>query len=363
MERIPFSKDELEVIGNYPSFNPAIPGAKKYNTPISPRENTRALLSGEKPLWIPRSADGVTLIPRIIPDNVARVFVYDANPLTPEESVGGVDMFGINWVYVAQVNGSIVEPGSPTFTDANDWKKFINEPDISQWDWAGSAESNAAFLGTGRALSIWMMTGLFERLISFMDFENAAIALVDEDQKEAVHEIFSFLCDVYEKQIDKYKEYFDADIIYFHDDWGAQRSPFYSLSVCTEMIVPYLRRLSDYCHSKGMFLNLHCCGAVEDLIPAMIDAHVDIWSGQDFNDKKRIIDNYGDQIVVEVGSPIQLYTFGGPPPEPAKGIEAAEKWMELYGNNFEQKQAFCTGGGVDAFVETIYEKSRILLGG
>ncbi|MCL2632349.1 MAG: methyltransferase [Coriobacteriia bacterium] len=362
LTRIPFSTDELSVVGSYPSFNPAVPGAKKYNTPIPPRVNTLAFLRGEKPLWIPRGADGVTLIPRIIPDNVARVFVFDANPLTPDESTGGLDMFGIKWVFVPQVNGSMVEPGNPTFTDANEWQDHIKEPNIDEWDWAGSAERNAAFIGTGRATTIWMMTGLFERLISFMDFENAAVALIDDDQKDAVHEIFSFLCDVYEKQIDRYQKFFEADIIYFHDDWGAQRSPFFSLDVCMEMIVPYLKRLSDYCHSKEMFLNLHCCGAVEDLVPAMVAAGCDIWSGQDFNNKKRIFDNFGDQIVVEVGSPIPLMVPGGSPPEPEKGIEAAEKWMELYGNHFEQKKAIASGGNVESYIETIYEKSRILLG-
>ena len=37
----------------------------------------------------------------------------------------------------------------------------------------------------------------FERLISFMDFENAAVALIDDSQKDAVKS-FSSLCDLYE---------------------------------------------------------------------------------------------------------------------------------------------------------------------
>jgi hypothetical protein len=362
MERIPFNKDELSVTGSYPSFNPAVPGVKKYNTPISPRENTLAFLRGEKPLWIPRSVDGVTLITRNVPDNMARALVFDAKPLEPEELAGGPDMFGVEWVFVPAANGSMVRPGNPVLKNANDWKKVVKAPDVSTWDWEATVERNAAFIDTGRATTAWIMTGLFERLISFMDFEPAAMALIDEDQQDAVHELFSFLCGVYEKLIDKFQEHFHADIIYFHDDWGSQRSPFFSLDTCTEMIVPHLRRLCDYCHGKGMFLNLHCCGSVEKLIPAMIDAHVDIWSGQEFNDKKKILDLYGDKITIEIGSPIPFpFGAGAPKPDPAEGTAAGKQWMDLYGKTGKRAFAFAMTAP-ETFYELIYEQSRILMG-
>jgi hypothetical protein len=361
MERVPYIKDELKVLGHYPSFDPALPGGNIYNTPVSPRENTLAFLHGEKPLWTPMSTDGVTLIPRHVPDNVARALVFDTQPLKPEERIGGPDMFGIEWVYVPTVSGSMVRPGNPTLKDVNEWPNYIKEPDISAWGWEEAAVRNAAFIGTGRAMTAWIMTGLFERLISFMDFEPAALALIDEDQQDALHRLFDFLCSVYEKQIDRYQTYFGADIIYFHDDWGAQRSPFFSLDVCRDMLVPHLRRLSDYCHSKGMFLNLHSCGAVGKLIPAMIDAHVDIWSGQDYNDKKNLLDMYGDKITIEIGPPPPLSAApGSKQPTPDEIAAAAEKWMDIYGKS--GKRAFAsTRMAPDSYGESIYEQSRILL--
>jgi hypothetical protein len=361
MERIPFSKDELTVTGTYPSMIPAIPSGNMYNTPISPKDNTLAFLKGEKPLWIPRSTDGVTLITRNVPDNMARAFIFEAQPLAPEEYVGGPDMFGVEWVLVPAANGSMVRPGNPVLKNANDWKNIVKTPDVASWDWEAAAKRNADFIDTDRATTAWLMTGLFERLISFMDFEPAAMALIDEDQQDAVHELFSFLCGVYEKVIDKFREYFHVDILYFHDDWGSQRSPFFSHGTCSEMIVPHLKRLSDYCHSKGMFMNLHCCGAVEKLIPCMIEAHVDIWSGQDFNDKKKILDLYGDKITIEIGSPIP-FPFGAdaPQPKPEEAIAAAEQWMELYGKTGKRALAFAMMAP-DAFNEAIYEQSRIML--
>ena len=84
----------------------------------------------------------------------------------------------------------------------------------------------------------WFLNGWFERLISFMDFDNAVVALIDEDQKDAVKELFDRLSDLYIKIIDKYLEYFPGiDGFCIHDDWGAQKDTFFSPDTAMEMIV------------------------------------------------------------------------------------------------------------------------------
>ncbi len=133
-----------------------------------------------------------------------------------------------------------------------------------------------------------------------MEFENAALALIDEDQKDAVHALFSKLCDFYDDMFRRFKKYYNADGIYFHDDWGSQRAPFFSLDVCREMIVPYLKRVCDTCHELGMYLDLHSCGFNELLVPAMIEAGVDVWSGQTMNDRVKMLKLYGDKIKLNI---------------------------------------------------------------
>ena len=61
---------------------------------------------------MPSAFDSITLIPRIIPDNIALGFVIDADPLDLKDA-GGKDFFGIEWVYVEKVGGSMVQPGNP----------------------------------------------------------------------------------------------------------------------------------------------------------------------------------------------------------------------------------------------------------
>ena len=69
----------------------------------------------------------------------------------------------------------MVKPGNPLLEDVNDWKEKIVMPDIDSWDWAGSAAQNKEYLSNGNNNLFWLLNGCwFERLISFMDFEEAA---------------------------------------------------------------------------------------------------------------------------------------------------------------------------------------------
>ncbi|MCL2632352.1 MAG: methyltransferase, partial [Coriobacteriia bacterium] len=264
MQRIPFDKKEVENFTLIPATFPGWPDAKVFDYPISPKENYRMVYERKIPVWLPNRNDSRMITPRIDNDNLARVFAFEAQPLTDEDREGNVprpDKFGIPWVYVEQVGGSMVEPGNPTLEDANDWQDVINFPDVASWDWAGSAEINKDFANTDRWFVYCHLTGFFERLISFMDFEGAAIALVDPDQKEATHSLLDALADCYIEIFTNAYNAYPFDSLNFHDDWGAQRAPFYSLDVAMEMLVPHIKKVTDFVHNDlGVFFDFHSCG-------------------------------------------------------------------------------------------------------
>ena len=175
MSSIPFDEKELEVIGGVPSFmgtmNPV------YNFPVTMKENMRKAVMEKRPMWMPTDIENMTFCPSVIPDNIARGFVIEGKPL-PREQFGGPDMFGVEWVYIDVAGGSMVKPGTPLLEDANDWKEKIVFPDIDSWDWEGSAALNKEFLESNRFNELMLLNGCwFERLISFMDFEEAAVTI------------------------------------------------------------------------------------------------------------------------------------------------------------------------------------------
>lgn len=294
MKYAPFSPEELESSREYR------PGVPAYQTPITPRENWKRLYNRQQPLWVPMYTDVQSFIPRIIPDNLARAMIFEALPQKEEEK-GGLDMFGVEWEYVPSVGGSMEKPGQKALLeDVNDWKTALQFPDVDAWDWAGCAERNKDYIDRTRYVQSWIFTGMFERLISFMGFENAAVALIDEEQQDAVHALFDALAELYIQIIDRLHKWFAIDGIYFHDDWGGQNGPFFSLKVCREMLVPHFKKITDFCHSNGMTFELHCCGKSEALAPAMVEMGADAWSGQIMNDKYRLREEYGDQLAIGI---------------------------------------------------------------
>ncbi|MCL1848908.1 MAG: methyltransferase [Clostridiales bacterium] len=359
MERIPYSPTELISDTFYPAMISGQTGVKKFHTPVTPRENICALYSGEKPLWIPAGSDRKMITPRIDPDNVARCFVSDAQALAPEEMTGGKDKHGVEWVYVPVARGSMVKPGSPVLEDANDWEKVVQFPDLDAWDWAGSIAANKPMLDKDeRAISITILTGFFERLISLMDFDKAAVALIDEEQKDAVKALFDRLADLYIDMLNRYKKAYNPTIFCLHDDWGSQRSPFFSLATILEMIVPSLRRVVDAAHEAGMFFDMHSCGKNELIVPAYIEAGADSWGGQSMNNKAMLYEKYGDKLILSLEPDISFT----PETTDEEARAAAKRFVEKYAPTMETKPFLCSSmGATPAFADALYEESRKFL--
>ena len=272
----------------------------EYASPITARENFRRAME-HKQLWMPKADDKMNFLPELLPDNPARAMVMQGKKY--EGPVGGLDMFGIDWEFVPSANGSIVRPGNPTLKDVTQWRETIKFPDVDSWDWEGSAESDRNYLAEStRPQFFCILTGFFERLISFMDFGPAAYALMNRKTKDDVKELMDKIADLWIDVVDHvYKYYGDlVDGITIHDDWGAQDGPFFNERIVREMLVPYMRKVTDHIHSLGYFTNLHSCGKVERLIPCMIEAGWDCWDGMAINDYHLIYEQYGDKLLMNV---------------------------------------------------------------
>ena len=300
MEIKKFSEEEMKITGRAP-----LPFSNDslaiYDWPVRGREAVRRMYE-RKPIWqlCIAGPESMMFMPAIMPDNIARGMVMDASVFAGKQyEFGGKDMFGIEWVYEPQVMGSMVVPGNPTILDANEIKEKIQWPDIDSWDWAGSAKENEQLLNCGKSINLTIFTGWFERLISFMDFAGAALALIDEEQQDAVKEFFDQLSDLYIDILAHiFKYYPTIDIISMHDDWGGQKNTFFSPAVAEEMIVPYMKKVTDFIHANGRFADLHCCGQNLSQVPNMIKAGWDSWLPQAINDIEKIYDLYGDKILI-----------------------------------------------------------------
>lgn len=303
MNKIPFSESEMEIRYTIPGRRGRM-DTPVFDAPITACENFKKAIFEKSPCFVPDYKHILNFTPRVVPDTEARGFVFDGGePVSHPE--GFLDMFGVKWLFIEVAGGSMVEPGHPVLSDMNEWKEKIQWPDIDTWDWEGQLALSRDYIKNPElALAPTILTGYFERMISLMDFEGAAMAMIDEEQQEAVHGFLDRLADLYCGLIDKFVEYFHIDGICIHDDWGSQRSPFFSLETVRSMLVPHIRKVTLHAHGKGLFYDMHCCGQVEALIPAMVEAGVDSWSGQEMNDKAKLYHLYGRELMIGVDTPV-----------------------------------------------------------
>ncbi len=355
---IPFHEEELQVVSQAKGYGGVT--IQTYHTPVTAREAMKRLFRRE-PVWQNFGA-GVEyhpFCPSVNPDNIARAYVLEAGVRRDDPRYqGGRDMFGVLWEYEPVAGGSMVRPGNYPFADADEMLRGIAWPDIDSWDWEESARKNANYFSQEKFNICWFMNGWYERLISLMGFENAAMAMIDDEQTDDVMEFFNKLTDLYIRIVDKYLTYYPMiDGFYIHDDWGGQQDTFFSPATAKEMIVPYMRRLTDFIHSKGRFCDLHSCGQNFRQVPNYIAAGWDAWRPQSMNDVAEIYRLYGDKIILAI------------PPEPFDPETTSEEEQRAAARAYAEKYCdpdkptmFSIYGSAmltPAFQEELYRQSRL----
>lgn len=328
-----FTEDELEVVGSFPGMGKL----DRYNTPITPRENMLRLYEGKTPMWIPSPSEMATMKVDCDPENIAR------------QPGGGTDGYGVDWIWVETAGGAMVKPGNPKVKDINKWEEYVTVPDPDTWDWEGCYERQKGRLADPTLLhGITFGSCLFERLIAVMDFENAAMALIDEDQQEGVHRFLKAITEYRKKYYALCKKWFDVDVLNFNDDWGSQRAEFFKKETAEEMLVPYAKEAVQYARKElGVYMDLHCCGFVEAFVPFFIEEGFNTWGGQPLNDKPKLKKMYPDLVFT--------HTVDVPDDATDEEIDkAVEKFMEEFG--YDNRGYY--GGRNNRFRAKLYEASR-----
>jgi hypothetical protein len=289
MGKYPFNKEkELRDIGTIPAIPPVYGmlshPTRKFDTPITARENFLRICNNEKPLWLPTMLTDFNFIqPIVMPDAKARI-------------EGGFDWFGIEWEYEPLTNAAMVKPGTRRLSDITNWEDELVFPDLKEIDWQKDYEENYKLaLDKNRPTIFTIVNGLFERTADLTSFEDAFCYLLEEP--EALEAFYTKLADWHIELIKIAKEVYGADIITFHDDMGTQKSSFFSPATFEEVMLPHYKKIVDATHEMGLYINFHSCGSVLNQIENYCKVGFDFWEGQDAcNDKYTIMDKYGDKL-------------------------------------------------------------------
>jgi hypothetical protein len=117
---------------------------------------------------------------------------------------------------------------------------------------------------------------LFERMHSLLGFEAALTYLYTEPEAMAV--LADRLVEYDIAEINRAGEMFGGRIHCFGgtDDWGTQQALILSPSKWREFFLPRYKRIWSAAHSWGWDVRLHSCGRVNDAIPLMTEAGLDM---------------------------------------------------------------------------------------
>jgi uroporphyrinogen-III decarboxylase len=282
------------------------------NRPITARENLLRVFKGEKPSWIP-----VWLVDNQYcwPD----IYVEHA----PFEG-DGYDWWGQHWTYVKQVDGGMPTPGYRVISDITKWKEEVRRPNFKGIPWEADAAIQTARYDPDKAHVFHVTEGNFERLHEMMPMDETMIAMYEEP--ELVKDFFAMMQQYKIDLIDiVFEKYAPIDYIIYGDDWGTQRSGFFSNEMFREFIMPYTKPIWDFAHSKGKFVELHSCGLTQQYINEFVEMGLDAWSPQPINDFDMLTRDYGEKIAITV--PIDGI---GVTKDPKEARELVRKWVDKF---------------------------------
>jgi hypothetical protein len=278
-----------------PTIYPFFPKVQR-DYPISERENLMRALNHEKPLWMPNFPGSSQLAGR------------GGIGFEPGFDLKDGDTITNAWGMILQHSEA---QGSPTpinhvLSEVSKFREEIHFPDL---DVLYAVPSPPDFV---RDENLSIMTHIesacFEELHMMEGFEQALIDLISEPEK--CREFFETLVDMEIEIFRRENEFFHFDYVMYHDDWGTQRAPFFSLDLFKETILPPTIRLVQEIKKSGVKLFFHNCGKVDQFIPYLIEEiGADGLEIQTINDIKGILQKYGDRVTVEYQSPDPYLLF------------------------------------------------------
>lgn len=300
-------------------------------TAITSRENALLALEHKVPEYIPSLK--FECYNFLIPELLERGPSHG-----PHEPFGGTgfDWFGVHWTFIPSVRAPMVSHEyPPLLNDITKWKEVVRFPDLNAVDWASASArdlSDPAFT-RDKLSQLVILNGPFERMHSLMGMVDALCSL--KTDSEACYDFFGAVIDYKMSLIDKILKYYPIDLLDFHDDWGHQHNSFFSVETWCDLLKPHVKKLTSFCKEKGVHLQWHSCGYVENLIPEMVDAGIEHWSScQAVNNIENIIKEYGSKLTV----------FGGMDLEEYKASDMTlEKLTELVGQRIDK---LCKGGAL-----------------
>ncbi|MBR3276521.1 MAG: methyltransferase [Eubacterium sp.] len=255
-------------------------------------DNYLRCVYGKQPFWMPAYGWEYNTV---WPDAMEECAV-------PE--VEGYDWWGVLWTNSSANTGMITKPGTRAIKDFENWKEEVEVPDLSVVDFETDGKKIQTVQDPDRVHIYECVKGCFERLHEMMPFDETLMAFYTEP--ELLEDFFQMVADYKIDSMTRiFKYYGRIDGICYHDDWGTARAGFFSYEMLENQILPATKRIFDFVHEQGKFVEMHSCGRNMAYVPLMIEMGVNQWTPQaNVNDMDYLYDTYGKDMTFTIPLPL-----------------------------------------------------------
>jgi len=208
-------------------------------------------------------------------------------------------------------------------------------PDIRYCNFDKAEKAVEESIKNGQAVVSGSWAPFFHILCDFFGMENYFVKMyTDPAVVVAVTEhVVDFYLRVNEKWFGIIGSRMDA--IFFGNDFGSQLDLLISTELFDKYVLPYLRMITEQAKNHGYKIILHSCGAIDRVIPRLIDAGVDaihpIQAKARGMNAENLAGKYKDKLVFIGGVDTQdLLPFGSP----EQVRDEVRRIKGLFGPNF-----------------------------
>ena len=264
-------------------------------TKITRRENILRAYRHEMPYFIPSITDVDMCIPTAL----------EEGPTCIGKSKDG---WGVTWLLLEGQMGPMPDETAPVvLEDVTQWKEVVHFPDVETYDWQAAADADTASWDRENKISnVILVNGMWERFDALCGFENALCNLLLEP--EASFELMSAIADHKITYLKKIKQYYNPDKIQLHDDYGSEKSMFFSVDTWREIMKPNLKKIVDACHELGMLYEHHSCGYIVPILDDFVELGIDAWNPvQNPNNPNELIKKYQGKLTFVGGFNDRLF--------------------------------------------------------
>ncbi|MCL2478146.1 MAG: uroporphyrinogen decarboxylase family protein [Treponema sp.] len=149
-------------------------------------------------------------------------------------------------------------------------------PEMKYIDFSETLAEIDKTITAGQAVLSGMWSCFYHNAADFFGMENYFVKMhTDPAVVDAVtRHIVDFYLEANEKLFSLAKNRIDA--FFFGNDFGSQLDLLISPEYFDRFVMPYFREFTDQAHRHGYNVVLHSCGAIDRVIPRLIDAGVEV---------------------------------------------------------------------------------------